>query len=240
MKKKELILVSLGFIIVLILIISVTYIRYRGKDFGKGIIGQASKIFANDKKNFNDSRFSPTKEPVSYLNKCKATIKYDNALLQETNTNDTTTIERTLLTTSSKKSGVDILCIDMPNIANQIKTIINRQYDKSAEETQKILGINKDEFSKKLEKDIYQLYLVRNVENNCQIKNNLVNLRSIHSKLETDYSSDYVDCDVTKKTEGGDTTYNYRYLFSKDEKFVLQLGEVNSSEVKNSYLVFKE
>jgi hypothetical protein len=243
MKFKELTLISLGFIVLLLFIISVVFLKFNLSPVANAINERISQPLARTNKSFSNSKFLPKGIVPPGIEECNATVKVDTTNVDYEYGVNENAKRLTLVQKGQNSSGVELLCVNMPSLVANLKTNIDKYYLQDAKKATEFFGAAKEEIYKISDKDLYALYLIKlnNTEKNCTMKKELSKVESIQTELEALYQDDYINCDINSKQKNGDARFvNYRYFFSKDNQKMLQVAEVNFKRDGKYYLLLKE
>jgi hypothetical protein len=249
MNKKELSAVSLAIILVLLFISSILFFRYNSQ----GIIstfttGVQRIIGTKTNKNFSDSKFVPSTAEIDSLDICNLDIKVNSEeieLIPAAQANANSNIKRFTYKTKSdladKIGSIDIACVSFEPALKQLKTTLETADKQNPDKIKEVFGMKYAEILKLDDKSLYRLFLVkRNTTNTeCKQLDNPAIIGTIHSIVEKKLDNQYVDCTYTLNDNNGGVTrvVKYKYLFDKDSKYLLQIGESDADLITDDLLI---
>lgn len=243
MKFKELILISLGFIVLLLFITSVVFLKFNLSPVAKAISERVSQPLNKFNKSFNDSKFLPKDLVPPGIEECNAAVKVDKINVDYEYGGNDNAKRLTLVQKGSTASGVEIMCVKLDQLVANLKTNIEKYYKTDNAKAASFFGGPKEQIYTLKNKDLYALYLVKlnDANKTCTINKDLKKIESIQTDLENLYQDEFINCDINSKQKDGSPRFvNYRYLFSKDEQKMLQIAEVNFQRDGKFYLLLKE
>jgi hypothetical protein len=243
MKFKELILISLGFIVLLLFITSVVFLKFNLSPVAKAISERVSQPLNTSKKSFNDSKFLPKELVPPGIEECNTSVKVDKTNVEYEYGGNDSAKRLTLVQKGQSTSGVEIMCVKLEQLVANLKTNIDKYYLSDPAKATAFFGGPKEQVYTLSNKDLYALYLVKlnDTSKNCTIRKDLKAVEAIQTELESLYQDEYLNCDINSKQKDGSARFvNYRYFFTKDNQRMLQVAEVNFQKDGKYYLLLKE
>lgn len=247
--KKEFVVVSFAFLVLMFFIVSVLYIRKSNYSVESYFEKIGNINFGQSKKNFENTQFLLSNQDYGYIENCEvAAIANLNNLKRVTNLTPTPGLERVVYEqiekpidkTSTKTAGFDVMCIEFDKSLTQLKNTLESADKKDPTILKKTFGETKDELLNKDPKDLYRIFFSkRSQKNECIIKDKVQDSQYIQTKLEKRLDSKYIDCTFEEKDAQGVIIrkINVDYLFFNDNKYILQIGTASPDVVSKDLLL---
>jgi hypothetical protein len=240
MNKKELSHVPIALLIIALFIGSFVFYRFNSEAIWNNLKTTISKVSGNaNNKNLGDSKFLPTAVNVDSLDNCNIDIKLNDSKLElipgapaSTNPNvkrfTYKSKETKVIKDEPKVGSIDVSCVGFETTIKQLATTIDTANKTEPAKITQLFGMPFEELSKLDGKSLYRLFITKRAgEGECKEVEKTTNVASISTELESRIDSKYIDCNYPYKDNTGavSRTIKYKYLFDKNSKFILQLGE---------------
>ncbi len=240
MNKKDLSHLPLALLIVALFVGSFIFLRFNSEAINNNIKSITSKVAVNTgNKNLGNSKFIPAVGTVDSLDNCNVDIKLNSSKLEQvpgapasTNPNvkrfTYKSIDTKKTDNEEKVGSVDIACVGLENTIKQLTSTIDTANKQDPAKITELFGMPADQLAKLDAKSLYRLFIIkRATAGECSESEKTSEIKSVSSELESRMDKKYVDCEYKYKNNEGVVAriIKYKYLFDKDSKFVLQVGE---------------
>jgi hypothetical protein len=245
--KRELVVVSFALLALAFFISSVLFLRYNSTTVFNKVQETANMIITKgEKKNFSNQTFIPEKVSLNTLNKCGIEAKADLSAMTVVSKPDPSNvnIERVTLQeikdSDEKVGSFDVICIDFEKSFEQLLVTLNNANKQDPNIIKNFFGSPLEEVLKLDKKDLYRNFLVkRSQTKECKETQGLKNYRFLQSKVEAKLDDKYIECVYNQKDQQGNLAriVNVDFLFDKNSKFMIQLGNADAEKIFDKLLL---
>jgi hypothetical protein len=245
--KRELVVVSFALLALMFFVSSVLFLRFNSTTVFNKVQETANMIInRGEKKNFNNSTFIPEKVSLNSLNKCGIEAKADLTTLNVVSKPDpsNTNIERVTFQEikegEEKVGSFDIICIDFAKSFEQLLVTLNNANKQDPAIIKNFFGSPLEDVLKLDKKDLYRTFLVkRSQTKECKESEGLKNYRFLQSRVESKLDNKFIECIYNQKDQQGNLLriVNVDFLFDKDSKFMVQLGNADADKIFDKLLL---